>query len=133
MVGDQSWRDYAVEFDFKRGGGEHSIHVLMRVQDRNNLMAFRITKNWPGEPWHHCGWWIRKSGEWEKLVATDMAGHYEAHVRIEVENEFYTCYIDGKRWSSFSDPTFSSGRVGLLISGSYSTSFDDFRVVPLPE
>ena len=72
-------------------------------------------------------------GDWTRLIDTGQTEDevdYQARVRIEVEGEFYTCYLNGQRWSSFNDPTLASGRVGLQVLDRYA-SFDNFKVTPL--
>lgn len=62
LVGEPSWRDYAVQVDANLARGGQGMRVLVRVQDSDNMMAFYVRRHY-GE----SGWWIKRDGEWHLL------------------------------------------------------------------
>jgi hypothetical protein len=130
VVTDNTWGDYAVEVGFRRDQRWLAVFVLLRIQDKNNMMAFGVDSAGPSPHDTDYAWWLMKEGQWTKLVLATECNLIEGHVRVEAEGELYTCYIDGELVSSINDPTFATGGVGLRVHDSYAT-FDDFKVTPL--
>ncbi len=129
LVGDPSWRNYAVQVDANLARGGQGMRVLVRAQDSKNMMAFYVRRQY-GE----SGWWIKRDGEWHLLQKEREVG-IDSTIRVEVREDLYSAYVDGQRWLSINDATFETGRVGLGLycdSNSNCSSVEYFKVEPLP-
>ena len=130
LVGSPDWQGYAVEVLYDDANLYDEIRILVRVQDRNNMMAFDVQSG----SYSHTEWLIMKNGEWQLLVNDVSVRDRPARIRVEVKGNSYIAYANGERVSSISDPTFSNGSVGLAIHCQSSRNcawFDDFKVFEL--
>ncbi|MDI6773480.1 MAG: hypothetical protein QME77_12990 [bacterium] len=140
LTGDAGWRNYAVDVDLVRLESLTSAGILVRVQDRNNYVQFRIRQeltaaygiNSVGE------WILRKNGTdigpTAKVVLGD-ASVLPLHIHVQVNGNVYMASARGKT-SRFVDNQgfFPQGKVGLTITSSIGQSpaqFDNFRVARL--
>jgi len=124
VTGYPEWRNYIVEIDVSNSESYSEAHVLVRVQDAGNFVAFQV------DAWD-CEWWVRKNGEWEKVPNTktrsDIGWNYDFHqVQVTVEGNKFEAYIDGLKVSSFVDEIFPSGKVGVYLF--HPVAIDNFRV-----
>ena len=128
LVGEPSWRNYAVEVDASLGRHHQEVRVIVRAQDRDNMVAF-IASHY-GE----SGWWLKTDGEWH-LLSKGGGVDSSVKIRVEVKDDVYIAYVDGQRRLSIDDSTFGTGRAGLGLycdSDSNCNSLDNFKVEPLP-
>ena len=132
VVGQPTWEDYAIEAEVFHTSS-CPIGILVRLQDGNNMMAYRTGLH------SISGWWICRNGKWTRLVSS-MSLCDQNHFRIEVKGNVYSAYANGEFISSISDDTYSSGRAGVgFFDAPYKTcssdklAFSSFSVLSLEE
>jgi Flp pilus assembly pilin Flp len=54
------------------------------------------------------------------------------NIQVEVNNNVFNAYVDGKLVLTAKDPTYSSGGVGFRTWDSTKVCFDEFSISPLP-
>ena len=126
IVGDTSWRDYAVEFDADAGdcwlsAGENWVSV--RTVDTDNNYAYK---------WEDCEsyWYVVKNGSWNEIPKSEFSPGYDTlRFKVQVEGGNMSVYVDGTLMSSFFDNGYSQGRVILKISE--NTTIDNFVIKEL--
>jgi len=129
-VGDPTWKDYAIETYFRGGVTNAYLGIIMRAQDVNNLVMFKLGL-------HGSSLRVKQAGQERELLGG--AGTYwhtpsntSGYLRLEVRGDFYEVYYDDKFWLSINDDTFSSGLVGLCAyCDNNCAAFDNFKVVEL--
>ena len=130
LVGDPTWSDYVVEceIDF-RARTSDAIEVIVRAQDGQNGMKYWM-KVFSARP----DWRIVEDGNETVLVESELGLPLSPNIRIEVKDDNFVAYVDGEKWLSINDPTFTNGKVGLILhcSGSVNCStMDNFKVTAL--
>ncbi len=137
MVGDTSWRDYAVEFDVHRIDGRDAI-----------LVAFRAKPGRGGLQWV-LGGWGNKTAKLE-VLRPDLAGAGARgledtarpmtlvdgrtyHVRLEVRGAHVMGWVDGVLYLDITDPELGVHDGGGLGLGTWETRawFDNVTVTAL--
>ena len=132
LVGDLTWQNYAVEFDFEKGAPLR-IAVLTRVQDLDNCVKFELELD-------DSYWKLRRGGQ--DLLLVEGPGTYwhkpsnrRGHLKVEANGHFYRVYYDDELWLDITDDSFSSGQVGLgmYCDDEYSNchTFDNVRITEL--
>lgn len=129
LVGDDEWTDYAVELDLNTNNDVYSsFQVLVRARDWDNGMAF-----WTVD-YREPKWFSQEGGESTLLVEGKRPNDQSQKLRVEVKGDMYTAYINGVKWISINDPTFSKGKVGVAMycdSRSNCNVVDNFKVIAL--
>ena len=143
LVGDPSWRDYAIEVDVtglysfygdesydneamnRKDLGMSRAAILVRAQDNGNCAGLIVGDG-------HIEWGTLIDGRWSVVSGTLVDGYGEkgTHLRIEARGHVYTTYVDGKMITSFSDTRFASGKVGLWLRSTDFLDASDWRAVP---
>ncbi|MDP2965863.1 MAG: helix-turn-helix transcriptional regulator [Pelolinea sp.] len=126
IVGDTSWRDYAVEFDADAGdcwlsAGENWVSV--RNVDTDNNYAYK---------WEDCEsyWYVVKNGSWNEIPKSEFSPGYDTlRFKVQVQGGNMSVYVDGTLMASFFDNGYSQGRVILKISE--NTTIDNFVIKEL--
>lgn len=129
LVGDPSWRNYVVKVDAGLWRPSDPVRIIVRAQDANNMMVFYAISSYFGE----SAWGLMRDGKWY-LLAKGSRVDRDVTIRVDVSEDQYVAYVDGKRWLSVNDPTFTTGRAGLSLycdSDSNCNWLDNFRVEPL--
>lgn len=104
IVGDSSWRDYAVEYDASAGFcwlSRAENWVSVRAVDTDNNYAYK---------WAFCEsfWYIVKNGKWNEVPQSGFnPGSEEHHFKIQAEGGNLTVYVDGMLMSSLYDTSFT--------------------------
>ena len=129
LVGDDEWTDYAVELDLNTNNDMlSSFQVLVRARDWDNGMAF-----WTVD-YREPKWFSQEGGESTLLVEGKRPNDQSQKLRVEVKGDMYTADINGVKWISINDPTFSKGKVGVAMycdSRSNCDVVDNFKVIAL--
>ena len=126
IVGDSSWRDYAVEYDASAGFcwlTKAENWVSVRAMDTDNNYAYK---------WAFCEsfWYIVKNGKWSEVPQSGFnPGSEEHHFKIQAEGGSLAVYVDGMLMSSLYDTSFNQGKVNLRISE--NTTIDNFVIKEL--
>ena len=130
MTGDERWTDYIVEVDVYNHTFAYPVRIIIRV-NRGNYLVFQ-TNCCKTE-------WILITGGSEKVIATlDEGGlsfsprrvYAKNSFRIEAIGQTFNAYIDGVSFLQVTDPSLSSGKVGLGFQYPYNETprFENFRV-----
>jgi hypothetical protein len=129
VAGDPTWSNYAVELDTDHSSDSwQAIAVLVRVQDLGNLVTYILEIDGTG-----TGWYVTRDGERDRMTRESSPDGTKHQVRVEARGNLYVAYVDGQKASSASDPTFSSGRIGVGIRCRSDTcnTVDNIKVIPL--
>ena len=130
IVGDKDWKNYVVEVDvYAMSAAGYPVGIIVRSSNGKSLM-FRTDC---------CDTdWILINGVSEQIIAhVDQGGlefklreYVKSHIRVEVIDQTFTGYIDGKQYLQVTDPTTQVGMVGLMSQTPYQNRlvFDDFVV-----
>ena len=133
IVGDENWRNYIIEFDvYSKSAAGFPIGVIVRSMDGNHLLFKTDCCNTE---------WILIAGTSEQTIAhLDDGGLVFAlqeftisHVRVEVIDQTFTGYINGRQFLRVTDTTNATGAVGIMSDTPHENRllFDNF-VVALP-
>ncbi|MBN1315639.1 MAG: PASTA domain-containing protein [Anaerolineales bacterium] len=135
VIGDSSWRDYAIEFDtWRPSGSPTTFQALVRVQDRNNYMLFRCF--YPkGRNNGDCAWFKVVDGQEQQIAGTGFnhrwcQGGQRFLTKIDIDDNVFRIFFDGEQLQYFVDDTFSQGGFQLRING--WMHFDGINVLALP-
>ena len=133
IVGDKDWKNYVIEVDvYAMSAAGYPVGVIVRSANGKSLM-FRTDC---------CDTdWILLDGASEQIIAhVDEGGlefklgeYVKSHILVEVIDQTFTGYIDGKQYLQVTDPTTQTGKVGLMSQTPKQNRllFDNF-VVSLP-
>ncbi len=131
FVGDENWTDYTIDVDVHKYNvnSGYPVGIIVRAKNGNYLM-YKM---------NCCSTdWVLFNGTSETIIAHIDDGitmgyneSSEHHFHVEVVGDTYTGSIDGKLFLKVSDPTLSSGVVGLAFQYSHLDvfRFDDFQIV----
>lgn len=123
LLGDENWKDYAIEADVYIAGGD--VEIGGRYAERNKL-GFR--------------WILTSDGRWQlnwqytTLASGQIANFKPAewhHLRLEMNGDQISGFVDNKKMTTVSD---KSGLKGMaFIACTYDRNmFDNIHVEPLP-
>lgn len=123
VLGDENWKDYAIEADVYIAGGD--VEIGGRYAERNKL-GFR--------------WILTSDGRWQlnwqytTLASGQIANFKPAewhHLRLEMNGDQISGFVDNKKMTTVSD---KSGLKGMaFIACTYDRNmFDNIHVEPLP-
>jgi hypothetical protein len=129
MVGDPSWSDYVIQCESWSDSAYPSNFIRVRVQDMDNHIYFR----WRG---FDSNWAIVLEGNAQAVPNSKSGNIGTGHpvIRVVVTGNEYRAYISEKRFSSFIDDRFPSGRVAISLYGSYGgAQIDNFSVTLLEQ
>ena len=134
LVGDVTWDSYTVEatFDTTNNGG-YPVGVIARAQDAGNMVYFHVAMDAHIDQPTRL---VLKQDRKEKVLVTGPGVEPEGKlsVKVEAQGDLYTAYINGERWLSASDTTFSRGRAGLGLycwTNDNCNTVSGFKVTPL--
>ena len=131
LVGDPSWSNYIIEAD-AHGLQESDycrVYILVRAQDWDNLIAFKVSGN--------CAQWcVQENGEWKDIPGTEtQESRKNTRIKVVIEGNKYTAYLNGTQKASFIGDIFLQGRVGIYIRNEYpkknNPTIDNFKVTKL--
>lgn len=114
FVGEESWRDYTVEVDVYPGDGGAETGLIVRASSPDNYLLFTI------EDLTHARWnkvlGGKESSAMERHEVSLRKGE-RFHLRLEVEGDTATAYLDSQEVSTlrFDEPALGRGRVGLTL------------------
>jgi serine/threonine protein kinase len=122
-VGLPSWKDYAVEFHFKRVKNSH-LEITVRTQDI-------AMQNFYGLVYFDSdvvNLSRKKGGNWTGLSDQPIATDDWNTVHIEVRGDLIRASINGRSLPDAHDGAFASGYLGLYVGPDVVILFDDIRV-----
>ena len=110
FAGDNSWTDYSIEAKIRLDDGGAFPGILARVQDTNNFYYFQINKNARGLVLDK-----KVNGSFTRLAEADLyvRGNTWYTLKLVLEGNIITAYLDGKKVMRVVDNTFSRGRIGF--------------------
>ena len=129
VIGDESWRDYAVDVDVSHQNWGCDVCLVVRARG-STFMKF-------GTDCCKSRLVLVVEGNEQELVEVDEGGLHDlrgrSHLRLEVRGSIYAAYSNGKQILRVQDTTLESGMAGLCSEGCYPNghSFDNFRVTEL--
>jgi hypothetical protein len=131
LVGDDNWKDYAVDVDvIYNDWNTPDVRIIVRAVG-NSYMAFQT---------HCCDsiWLLVSDGQAREIATSNNGGlrgglSGSSHLRVEAKGNLYTAYSEGNRLLMVQDDTLSAGRAGLsVVNDSYRwRRFDNFKVTAL--
>jgi 3-keto-disaccharide hydrolase len=125
-VGLSSWKDYAMEFRFKRMKGD-LLEISFRAQNFSNLCALGIYPPFGSD----VGLRRRKTGQdWTVLNQQPfpLSANDWNTVHIEVKGDLIRAAINGRSLPDAHDRSLANGYAGLLVGPETVMLFDDIRV-----
>src|SRR5262249_3538876 len=125
-IGQSIWKDYAVEFRFKRIKGD-TYEITYRTQDFSNLYALGMY----GPFGSYVGLQGRKTGQdWTVFNHQSLPlRQYDWNVgHIEVRGDLIRASINGQSLPDAHDTTLANGYLGLIVGPESTMLFDDIRV-----
>ncbi len=125
-VGSSNWKDYALEFRFKRIKGD-LLEIFFRRQNFENTCALGIYPPFGGD----VGLRRMKTGQdWTVFnqQPLPLSANDWNTVHIEVRGDLIRASINGRSLPDAHDSTFLTGYVGLLVGEDTVMLFDDIRV-----
>lgn len=127
FTGSLEWTDYVLKADLING---QDAGLCVRARDWDNCVFLVI------RPGHKDLWWfVRRDGQWGGVLAP-MALPFGPkpllRVKVHVEGDTFTCYLDGQKMSQIKDSTFRKGRIGVYIHpAEEGQSWDNVEVILL--
>ena len=133
IVGDENWKNYIIEVDvYSASAAGFPVGVIVRSKEGKYLMFKTDCCDTD---------WILIDGPTEKSIAHVDEGGLDFklselaknHIRVEVIDQVFTGYIDGKQFLRVTDSTIPTGMVGLMSKTPHENRllFDNF-IVTLP-
>ena len=130
IVGDPTWENYSVEFTAEPdiNAANLGFNVIgVRVVDMDNMYAYKLSR-------YETLWSIVKSGKWNAI--SESADHLRSEfprdvIRITVNKNSITLYINSTQRFSFVDSKYPQGRVLLKVCP--GTTIDNFKVKEILE
>ena len=109
------------------GSGEHSIGLVLRMQDTDNLYLADFHLN------QEVRIWRRVSGIWTQLDIAPMVIAFDTAylLKFSASGSQLRAYVNGTLVLSASDSTFSQGLAGLRVSEAHAR-YDDFAISGQP-
>jgi hypothetical protein len=105
-IGDSSWEDYSVEFDFQL-----AINGSAMILEVGNKMRYYMTgQSW----WGGAGWRELQENNWVSVMGSRAVGQ-SGHIRFEVRGNTYTVYRNGEPHDSISYGLPAGGRFEFNI------------------
>jgi len=135
LVGDTRWTNFRVDVDVFNYDWNYQVEVIAHATPQG-FISFRT--NGDGS-----SWMLHKIGSDEETIASldkggltfsGFDGYAKNHIRLEVNGNTYSAYVDGQLYLQVTDPTFPSGQAGLGIyfPNSHTHRFDNFSIEALP-
>lgn len=131
VIGDSSWRNYKIKI-YGYDVPDHTIRILIRVQDRDNYMSLDC-RGVPGFYTYECTWHKVINGEDQSIPGSYISfrrGYHIELLELEIQDNVYRTSRDGEQWLRFVDDTFNNGGFQLQVNG--SMAFEGFEVLTLP-
>ncbi len=122
-IGLSSWKDYAVEFRFKRVKNSH-LEITFRTQDIG-MQNFYALANFEPDV---VSLERKQAGNWSDLAQQAFSANDWNTVHIEVKGDLIRASINGRSLPDAHDSTFASGYLGLYVGQDSVMLFDDIRV-----
>ena len=123
LVGDPTWVNYTIEFDYELGNG--TLAALVRVSGPKDLgLAFIVG-------YYETMWSVWDNGDWRRITMDNRDCPATGHVRVEVTGNSFSGTCDGQFYLTMTDDTTASGYVGLGVSCARDIDcprFDNFAV-----
>jgi len=136
MAGDESWTDYTVECDITlvgqvQGGGSHDCAGLLVRADAKGENGYRFwIRTDPSRA--QLSKWINNGFEHiqDNIAAGVIAPDTTHHLKVTVEGNRITCFIDGKQVADVKDDSEHriNGRIGLITYVANEPTFDNIMV-----
>src|SRR5262249_47498293 len=119
------WKDYAVEFRFKRIKGDN-LEITVRTQNFDNFCALATYGPFGSD----VGLRRKKAGDWHVFnqQSFPLKDSDWNTVHIEVKGELIRASLNGSSLPDAHDNTFATGYVGLILGPDTTMLFDDIRV-----
>lgn len=135
MVSALNLTDYSIEADviFKDSGTGFDAGIVFRYVDNQNYYSFDLSREYgcanlrkcnPSDPEIGVGLASLAEGSYSVQYYTDYL------IKIIVQNNNYTCFINNQRVLSAMDSSYLIGGVGLRARNA-DVLFDNFKVTPL--
>jgi Flp pilus assembly pilin Flp len=138
FTGDETWADYAVTVDQSELAQGDGYGVYFRASNEPNINAyvFQYDPGYRGGPYPNGAFLIRtvvNGGERSPIAVAAAPTDFEWNnvrrsIRIDVQGNTYTVFIDGTQVLQAQDDTYSEGRVGLRTWDGSRACFDDLSV-----
>lgn len=125
LVGDNQWTDYVIDVDVHKTdtNAGFPVGIIVRANNGNYLIY----------QWSCCDTdWILVNGTSRTIIAhldqgiitSSGAGNTSKnHLHVEVHGQTFTGSVDEKLYLTVSDPTISSGMVGLTFNYPFQNTF----------
>lgn len=128
QIGDSSWTNYTVSFFMQTIACwmRHDVYngLWVRIEDIDNAMVWR---------WRRCSSHMNIFRNGNRVGLEPETGGMSNKgviIKVVVNGEFVTVYIDDERRGEFYNSTFPNGGVILRIEG--DTFIDDFKIERIP-
>jgi hypothetical protein len=124
VTGEASWTDYTIEADVKllQDHGPGDFDLFARATTNDNGYAF-LVGDWVGQP----SVYVQQMPDLNMKV-TEPFGPLEQgvwhHVKLEVEGNKFTFWINDEEIIDYQDSTYQAGMVGLGVAN-YTARFDN--------
>jgi hypothetical protein len=118
VIGDASWEDYTVTFNFGYYMNGGLFNIPLRVQDSLNYMVVKCTSG------NSCEWFKVVDGEEQKIPGSKFHLNRgdEQQLSLEMHDNIYLTFHKNEQVNRFIDDTFSNGWFSFMLSTNSATN-----------
>jgi hypothetical protein len=118
VIGDASWEDYTVTFNFGYYMNGGLFNIPLRVQDSLNYMVVKCTSG------NSCEWFKVVDGEEQKIPGSKfhLSRGDEQQLSLEMHDNIYLTFHKNEQVNRFIDDTFSNGGFSFMLSTNSATN-----------
>ncbi len=129
LVGESDWDDYTIEAKVRLDEGSWAGIVFRAKSEMEYYVYYLNVPSNISELWRHKqgGWASRDNISQPPAVGIKIANGEWIDMKIEVEGDKFTLYLNGEKQVEDSDDVYGEGKVGVW-GWETAASFDDFTV-----
>ncbi|MDE0484958.1 MAG: DUF1080 domain-containing protein [Candidatus Poribacteria bacterium] len=129
LVGEEDWDDYTIEAKVRLDEGSWAGIIFRAKSEMEYYVYYLNIPNNISELWRHKqgGWTSRDNISQPPAVGVKIAKGEWIDMKIVVEGDKFTLYLNDKKQVEDSDGVYGKGKVGVW-GWKTAASFDDFTV-----